>query len=86
MKKPKRSKIEVRAAELSDVESLTRLFASRVAVIQDIDGVAFLLEAGLDETGDLSIVFYHQDAHVTSQSTSPPYKERGGTTRPGMPH
>ena len=36
MKKPKRSKIEVRAAELSDVEALTRLFASRNAYSQTL--------------------------------------------------
>ena len=36
MKKPKRSKIEVRAAELSDAEALTRLFASRNAYAQTL--------------------------------------------------
>jgi putative acetyltransferase len=36
MKKPKRSKIEVRAAELSDVEALTRLFAHRSAYAQTL--------------------------------------------------
>jgi putative acetyltransferase len=36
MKKPKRSKIEVRAAELSDVEALTHLFASRNAYSQTL--------------------------------------------------
>ena len=36
MKKPKRSKIEVRAAQLSDVEALTRLFASRNAYSQTL--------------------------------------------------
>jgi L-phenylalanine/L-methionine N-acetyltransferase len=36
MKKPKRSKIEVRAAEPSDVEALTRLFAHRNAYSQTL--------------------------------------------------
>jgi len=36
MKKPRRSKIEVRAAELSDVEALTRLFARRNAYSQTL--------------------------------------------------
>jgi len=36
MKKPKRSKIEVRAAELSDVDALTRLFADRNAYSQTL--------------------------------------------------
>jgi L-phenylalanine/L-methionine N-acetyltransferase len=36
MKKPKRSKIEVRAAELSDAEALTRLFANRNAYSQTL--------------------------------------------------
>ena len=36
MKKPKRSRIEVRAAELSDVEALTRLFASHNAYSQTL--------------------------------------------------
>ena len=36
MKKPKRSKIEVRAAELSDVDALTRLFTHRNAYSQTL--------------------------------------------------
>lgn len=36
MKKPKRSKIEVRAAELSDVEALTRIYADRSAYSQTL--------------------------------------------------
>jgi L-phenylalanine/L-methionine N-acetyltransferase len=36
MKKPKRSKIEVRAAELSDAEALTRIFAGRNAHAQTL--------------------------------------------------
>src|SRR5262245_66150698 len=36
MKKPKRSKIEVRATELSDVEALTRLFTHRNAYAQTL--------------------------------------------------
>jgi L-phenylalanine/L-methionine N-acetyltransferase len=36
MKKPKRSKIQVRAAELSDVEALTRLFTHRNAYSQTL--------------------------------------------------
>jgi putative acetyltransferase len=36
MKKAKRSKIEVRAAELSDVEALTRMFAHRNAYAQTL--------------------------------------------------
>ena len=40
-----------------------RLLAGAVAVVQHIDGVAFLLEPGLDEAGDLPIVFNDEDAH-----------------------
>src|SRR5688572_23573463 len=36
MKKPKRIKIEVRAAELSDVEALTRIYADRNAYSQTL--------------------------------------------------
>jgi L-phenylalanine/L-methionine N-acetyltransferase len=36
MKSPKRSKIEVRAAELSDAEALTRIFADRSAYAQTL--------------------------------------------------
>ena len=36
MKNPKRSKIEVRAAELSDAEALTRIFANRNAFSQTL--------------------------------------------------
>jgi putative acetyltransferase len=36
MKKPKRSKIEVRAAELSDAEALTRIYADRNAYSQTL--------------------------------------------------
>lgn len=36
MRKPKRSKIEVRAAELSDVEALTRIYADRNAYSQTL--------------------------------------------------
>lgn len=36
MKKPKRNRIEVRAAELSDVEALTRIYASRNAYAQTL--------------------------------------------------
>ena len=40
-----------------------RLVAGVRAVVQDVDGVAFLLEAGLDEAGDLPVVLNHEDAH-----------------------
>ena len=36
MKNPKRSKIEVRAAEPSDVEALTRIFVDRSAYSQTL--------------------------------------------------
>jgi putative acetyltransferase len=36
MKKPKRSRIEIRAAEISDVEALTRIYAGRNAYAQTL--------------------------------------------------
>ena len=41
-----------------------RLLPGHGAVAQDVDGVAFLGEAALDETGDLVIVFDYEDSHV----------------------
>ena len=41
-----------------------RLLAGHAALMQDVDGVPFLVEAALDETGDLAIVFDYEDAHV----------------------
>ena len=64
--------LEARAARQHQIEHHrvvvhgARLLAAAVAVMQHVDGVAFLLEARLDETGDLPIVFNHQDAHVAS--------------------
>ena len=43
-----------------------RLVPRLRAVIEHVDGVAFLLQAGLDETGDLPVVLNHKDAHTTS--------------------
>jgi hypothetical protein len=42
----------------------TRLLPGHGAFPQDVDGVPFLGEAALDETGDLVIVFDYEDAHV----------------------
>ena len=36
----------------------------RRAVVEHVHGVAFLLQAGLDETRDLPVVLDHEDAHT----------------------
>ena len=41
-----------------------RLLPRHGALTQDVDGVSFLGEAALDETGDLVIVFDDEDSHV----------------------
>jgi hypothetical protein len=41
-----------------------RLLPGHGALTQDVDGVTFLGEAALDETGDLVIVFDYENSHV----------------------
>jgi hypothetical protein len=38
--------------------------------MQRIDGVAFLLESGLDEAGDLSVVLDDEDSHRVPSCSS----------------
>jgi hypothetical protein len=39
--------------------------------MQDVDGIPFLLQAGLYEIRDLLVVFDHQDAHLSAHGASP---------------
>jgi hypothetical protein len=39
------------------------LIAGIGAVVEDVHGIAFLAEAGLDETRDLAVILDHEDAH-----------------------
>ncbi len=40
-----------------------RLRAGVGAIVQHVDAVALLLEAGLNEAGNLGVVFDHENAH-----------------------
>jgi hypothetical protein len=54
------------------------LFAGRIAVVQHIHGIALLFEAGLDETGHLSVVLNDQDAHGVLRFLLTPYRDHTG--------
>ena len=49
-----------------------RLLARRGPVVQQVDGVPFLLEAPLNERRDLSIVFNYQNAHGLAETDHSP--------------